>query len=368
VDRHLNPALSSSALSYISNTYPIDCSLGVNPFGAPPQVVKYARGYDGTHLEAYYNYQDIVALTAKISDYIHVDGESIFLGNGSFNLLTTVFFKLLRAGPKIMLGVGPQFVDAVGEWKLAGGTYTSVPLNLAGPDLLPMDALLARLALGDVMVLYLDNPNNPTGFSYPIEQLRTLAVACKRWGTILLIDEAYADFVEMGQSGSSLVKAHDHVIVVRSFSKGFGLASIRLGYAAVHVRLAERFRRITTPFRCSHFSLGAASAALDTLDHLKQSRMKTRVFKANMIELFARHGIEALPSHPDVPIFVAHRTGLNLYQTLLSQSIITEAGSCFVPTRPGFSDAYCRVRIPGSEHHFAHLSYRLQQLPELMQA
>ncbi len=360
--RHLNPALSASKQSYISNTYVIDCSLGVNPFGAPPQVTAYAKAYDGAELAEYYNYQHIVSLTQKISDYIDVDGANIFLANGSFNLLTTIFFKLLRGGAKQMLGVGPQFVDAVGEWKLSGGTYTSVPLQLDTPDVLPIDALEAQLKSGDFSVLYLDNPNNPTGYFFPIAQVRKLAELCRAQGTLLVIDEAYADFVDIHESGFGLVEDFENVIVVRSFSKGFGLASIRLGYTAVHPVLAEHFRRITTPFRCSHFSLGAASAALDNLNHLLHSRQKTRVYKARMVALLARDQIQALPSHPDVPIFVAHQAGSDLYRKFVSQSIITEPGSCFQATHKAFDDSYCRVRIPGDEHHFAHLDYRLDQL------
>lgn len=358
---HLNPALSSSKLSYISDTYPIDCSLGVNPFGPPPAVVDYARAYSGADLAAYYTYREIVALTAKISDYIHVDGAGIFLANGAFNMLTTIFFKLLRSGPKVMLGVGPQFVDAVGEWQLAGGSYTSVPLQMDTAAPLPVAALVKRLAAGDITALYLDNPNNPTGFSFPLAQIRQLAEACRAHGTLLVVDEAYADFVPIAESAFTLVDSFENVIVVRSFSKGFGLASIRLGYAAVHPRLAVQLRRITTPFRCAHFSLGAASAAMDSLDHLEYSRRKTRLFKARMTELFGKHGITALPSHPDVPIFLAHSPGENLHERLRSQGIITEAGSCFAATRADFSDSYCRVRIPGSEHDFAHLSYRLDR-------
>ena len=360
--RQLNPALASSKQSYISNTYMIDCSLGVNPFGPPPQVLDYAKEYSGEHLGEYYNYQHIVALTAKISDYIGVNGANIFLANGSFNMLTTIFFKLLRGGEKKMLGVGPQFVDAIGEWQLAGGTYTSIPLNLDGAEILPLDALMKRVAVGDITLVYLDNPNNPTGYYYPLVHVQRLARCCRDHGVLLVVDEAYADFVESNTESFSLVDEYENVIVVRSFSKGFGLASIRLGYAAVHKDFASYFRRITTPFRCSYFSLGAASVALENLEHIDYSRAQTRVFKKRMINLLARHDIHALPTNNDVPIFVARQDGENLHQKFLSQSIVTEPGSCFAPTLASFDDTRCRIRILGSEHHFAHLSYRLNLL------
>lgn len=362
IEQRLNPNLAQDIQHYVGDFYSIDCSLGSNPFGAPPAAIAWAKADQGDALAPYYDSSAIIDLSLQISDYIHYPAESIFIFNGSFNALSVIFYKILNLPEKRMLGVGPQFVSAVSEWKLSGGEYHSVPLNYddTGPTL-PLDTLIQELHEGDYTVLYLDNPNNPLGYAYSVEELEALCAAAQLTDTFVIVDEAYGDYLPTSRSACTLLDRFSNLICVRSFSKGLGMAAIRVGYACVHPSMAPHFRKISTPFSPAFHSAKVATAGLSDREFFADNIRKTRERKQALCEVLDRWQLRTLPTHPDVPILTVHCPGTNAHQMFLSLRIATESGAHFSMTDARFDASYCRLRIPANHYDIEHINYRLKQ-------
>ncbi len=364
MNKYINPSLDVKNETYVSNDYLIDCSMGSNPFGSPARSQAWIKNYNGEGLAEYYDYSTIVDLTMLIASYVNFRAENVFIGNGSANCLSIIFYKFLNVRNSKMLGVGPQFITAISEWKMAGGEYHSIPLNLDSKPILPVAELCEELKRNDYAVLYIDNPNNPLGYVFSIEDIERLARTCQQTDTFLVVDEAYADYVSIEASAIQLIDQYSNVIVTRSFSKGLGLASIRTGYLVVSDEYIDCFRKIIMPFTPSMLSAKLAIEALQDDLFLQQTIEKTRHFKAELIQVFESNNIKTLATHEDTPIFTVYDKDVDLFALLSSVNIITESGVHFVATNPIFNNSYCRVRIPGNQVDIHHINYRLNHLNE----
>lgn len=114
-------------------------------------------------MDRYYEFSHIVDLSVKVADYIGATPETVYFANGSLAVLSSIFFKVFTERPKHMLGIGPQFVQAISEWRLSGGTYDAVPMDVAGDLDGTVEQLVERIKREAPTLVYLDNPNNPTG-------------------------------------------------------------------------------------------------------------------------------------------------------------------------------------------------------------
>lgn len=356
----INPQLTSEKASYISDLYTIDCRLGTNPFGPPPLAPDFMYSSLLEGVESYYSFDWIARLSVLVSGYTGVPPDQLYFSNGSMPMLSNLFFKMFTREGKTMLGIGPQFVDAVSEWSLSGGSYQSLAMADYADTASLFDALEKKVRIEQPDVVYLDNPNNPTGFAWPKALVRELAAACDEVGSYLLIDEAYGDFLAPESSLISLCCEYNHTLVVRSFSKGLGLAALRLGYVAVPKGLVGVVRNTIIPFTPSLPAIKVACHVLPGIaTYIRTTVDKTREYKAKLIEALEQNGITVLPTHSDTPIFLAHAKNFNLYQWLADKGIQAESGHHFRDTWVPMSHHYCRIRIPGNEHDLAHLCYRL---------
>lgn len=324
---------------------PIDCLLGCGQWGVSPRARAAFEALDADRLVPYPEQFHETLLAPTIFERFGGLGlrhDQLFFGHGSFNLLERVIHKLLRPGR--MLGLGPQFGEIPFEWRLAGGEYQSLPLAAPGYDL-PLAAFEAALTGEGISVVYVDNPNNPLGKQYPREQLEQLAAACAQASAILVVDEAFGDFVDDAQSCARLAASHDNVIVTRSFSKALGLAAERVGYAFFSAPLAEYYRLVDVPFEPG---MVAATLARETLldhDYLARVRVESAEAKAQIARACLDAGLEVLPSHPNVSILTVHSPARDTRRLLRSRGILVKPGSSFGRTHAGWDDSFCRLRV-----------------------
>ncbi len=364
---NINPALSEQLNSYVSSLYTIDCSLGHSPFGAPSSALDCLSQFNTTHISTYNDYSTSVELSVRLGQFLNMSPENIFLGNGSIGCLSSLFFKFFGQNNKKMLGVGPQFVSAVSEWVLSGGDYESVPLDLtaaSGQPHLPIAALLAKIEHSSYTVLYLDNPNNPLGLIYSLDEIEQVVAACLRRDVFVIVDEAYGDYLPVEFSSVHLLEKYSNLIVVRSMAKGFGLAALRVGYMCVHDNLAEHMRKIQLPFSPTFISSKMACTVLNDVSFLHHNIEKVRHLKKLLVSAFEKNGITVLPTHSDVPIFTVFLDNTNLYNRLSEMAIVSENGIHFSTTREEFDGRYCRIRIPADEADICHIDYRLKNYHE----
>jgi histidinol-phosphate aminotransferase len=324
---------------------PIDCAMGYSPWGASPLAVAALRHIDFDVLSRYPEKTHNTLLKPAILDRFHAVGvtkKELFLGHGSFNLIERVIHKLLKVNK--MVGIGPQFTEIPSEFKAGGGSYLPVPLKRS-TYALPVDELEAAVERDPVSILYIDNPNNPTGRFFDRADIERLASTCERLGTVLLVDEAWGDFVDDHESSVHLVGSHINVIVVRSFSKALGLAGERIGYMFMSKPLANYYREIDVPFEPGIIAATLGRETLSDAGFLDYVRGEVRWAKGEITRALHNVGLTVLPNHDGVSIMAVHLPSTDVVQEFRSRGILVQAGSSFAQTHEQWDDSYCRLRV-----------------------
>jgi histidinol-phosphate aminotransferase len=342
---------------------PIDCEVGYSPFGCSPLMLEKIKNTDFAAVAAYgemFYAKTLKPAILKKFAHANLKPKNIFFGHGSFNLAERVIHKFIE--PTSMLGYGPQFNEVPSEMIAAGGEYVPITTNLKNFDF-PLATIINELESDSHSVLYLDNPNNPTGNLLGLDIISELAKIAEKKGTVLLIDEAYGDFVNDQFSAFSLIRERKNLMVIRSFSKGLGLAAQRIGYMAVSDHLIDEcnFAQLDVPFEPSLISAIMAEYVLGDADYLQTIRQKSRKTKKIIVDTLLNARIEVLPTHPDVSILLAHKTDENLYAKFLSKAIKVENGAAYVQTNPIMDNSFVRIRVP-SEDLLDDLIDRIKQM------
>lgn len=319
----------------------LDCSLGTNPLGSPGCVDKLLSKGQFTNPCAYPG--DDIAFKKAISDSWKgvFAPEEVILGTGSIGLIVSLARTFCSPG-SVVLGVAPQFPDGPMHFQFAGASFRTVALF--PPDYRLDITSLIEAMRGDESIIYLDRPHNPTGQASPLPEVESLAEACLRRNSLLVVDEAYGDFLPPEESAVML--SQRSVIVLRSFSKGRGLAGIRTGYAVVRDTEARTFiRKVAPPFSVSSIAIDIAAKSLDDTGFPIRSIEAIKSVKERVLQTISETpGFSAAATHPQVPILLVSSSakGDDLYERLMSQGIRAEAGTCFEPLGP----ESVRIRVP----------------------
>lgn len=328
----------------------IDCEIGYSPFGCSQWMLSNV-GVGKIDFSAVARYPEMFYAELLKPGLIesfskaNLRPENIFFGHGSFNLAERIIHKFIL--PKSMLGYGPQFNEIPSEMEATGGLYRPIPLK--EKFAFPLGEIIDELKTGCHSMLYIDNPNNPTGLLILIEVLRQLISVAESVGTIVLIDEAYGDFVPNECSAFNIAREYSNVMVMRSFSKALGLAAQRVGYMAISDALIQYYSKVDVPFEPTLISAHMAKLTLEDRLYITQVRELTRGCKA-IIELALKQaGIEILPTHPDVSILMAHKPGVNLFSHFQKMSIKVENGVAYARTNSSMNNSFVRIRVPNQE-------------------
>lgn len=237
-----------------------------NESNLPPiQAVQDAICEAGKHAN-YYAEDPTYALSlrGKLAAYTGVKAENIALGNGSIEVLDLLFqIFMSNPGKDEAILMQPDYSAYVPRltffnWKI---NYVS----LAGGLDKAADQVMAVIT-GDTKFVLLSRPNNPMGFVMPQEQIRRMLAT----GKVIIVDEAYVEMADDGTSVSRWVNESDNLIVLRTFSKGFCLAGIRLGYMVAQPELVKYVNRSRHIFNVNLAAMRAGEAAMDHLDEYRK--------------------------------------------------------------------------------------------------
>ena len=316
-----------------------------NPTGPPTAVIKVLeerlRAQPALAWERYPEiYNDSLA-AALAAHHQLPPALRVVCGNGMDNVLETLVRSWLRPGQRVLLP-RPSFryYELVSSW--AGSAIESVAVNYQLPSSAERAAelterLLAALASGgQYQLLWLCSPNNPDGLTLNDEQLTRLLAAAADHGCLTFLDEAYIEYADH-QSRLSWVDRYPRLIVGRTFSKAYGLAALRIGWAALHESLFEDYRRHQTPFSLTNIAALAAKAALSPAAQreLQSSQAQILTDRQWLLGQLSSLGYEALTGAAN---FVAWRAGgrwpggsSELTEALLRRGwIVRAAGESFV--------------------------------------
>lgn len=271
-------------------------------------------------IEGLERYPDQYELVVKLSAYLGVASSQIVLGNGSNDVLDLAARVFLGPGTNAVYAQHAFAVYSIATLS-AGGTCVEVPARDFGHDLQAMRAAISV----DTRLIWLANPNNPTGtfISYP--QIRDF-IASVPADVAVVLDEAYNEYLapEDRADTASWVAEFPNLIVTRSFSKVYGLAGLRIGYAVASEAVADLFNRVRQPFNVNSLALAAATAALDDHAFVAETYQLNRQGMKQLIEGFTALGIGYIPSQGNFVSFAVppEFTGAEVNARLLKQGVI----------------------------------------------
>ncbi len=234
-----------------------------NPLGPSPKAVDAIRSAAAevdTYPKAVH-----VDLTAAIADRWSVDPAQVWLANGGDGALDYLARAMLDPGDAVLVP-DPGFAYYGMSARYHHGIVRTYSVRKARDFTLDVDTVMADYD-GERMV-YLTSPHNPTGSRFAVADIERIASETDD-RTLLVVDEAYHEFAD-GESAVSLLD-RDDVAVLRTFSKAYGLAGLRLGYALVPSAWGSAYRRVTTPFAVNVLACRAGMAALDDDQHLERT-------------------------------------------------------------------------------------------------
>lgn len=288
-----------------------------NPLGPSPKAVQALQAA----LANLHRYPDgnATRLKEKLAKKLGVKPEMIVLGNGSNEVLELAAATFMRPGDHAVISehafvVYDLAVDARGLAK------TVVPAGKNfGHDL----AAMARAVTERTRLLFIANPNNPTGTMVTRSEMDALLESLPD-RVIVVVDEAYFEYVEdpAYPDGVELVKAGARVIATRTFSKIYGLAGCRIGYGVMPARFAEYMNRVRQPFNTNSLAQAAALAALEDDEFIQRSRANNRAGLNYFYREFQRLKIDYIPSVANFVLFKSPRNAKEIYEQLLRHGVI----------------------------------------------
>ncbi|KGQ19408.1 Histidinol-phosphate aminotransferase [Lysobacter dokdonensis DS-58] len=266
-----------------------------NPWGPSPA----ARAAVLDQLHAMHRYPDPLggdlkrALAAKHG----VGLEQLILGNGSHELLMQLAQVFAGAGDEVVASQFGFAVYAIAT-QAAGAALRVAPALPRDHATMPrghdLDAIADAVGPRTKLV-FLANPNNPTGTHLGIAALSRFLERIPP-NVLVVVDEAYAEFVESGESALSLLASHPGLIVTRTFSKAYALAGLRIGFAVAHPALIAVMERVRESFNVNHMGLAAAEAALGDGEHLQWGLARNAEERTRLADALATRGWFVHPS------------------------------------------------------------------------
>ena len=293
-----------------------------NPWGPSPAAIRAIAAMLGN----LHRYPDgsSYSLTRAVADWVGAEPEEIVLGNGSNEVIEFLVKAFVATGDAVITS-HPSFLMYQKFVQVRGGENVIIPMRGMGHDLAAI-----RAAVTDrTRLIFLDNPNNPTGTLIDRASfarfLRDLPET-----VIVVVDEAYVDFVDPAERIDILGCMREPagipaVVSLRTFSKAFGLAGLRVGFGVMHREVADLLHRVRQPFNVSLVAQAGALAALADPAHYDQTLQATRSGRAWLQAEVARLGCRAYPSEANFFLIDVGGDATRLYEAMLYKGVIVRA-------------------------------------------
>jgi len=287
-----------------------------NPLGPSPlALAAIKKAASQVHLypdgNAYYFKQ-------KLAAHLAVDRANLILGNGSNDIIEFLGHALMGPGDDIIVS---EYCFAIYPIvaKLLGANVVTVPARDHGHDLPAMRAAITP----QTKAIFIANPNNPTGTLASADDVRQLIDQTPP-RVVIVMDEAYLEFLENSLDLLPLIRSgqRPNLILMRTFSKIYGLAGLRLGYGIAVPAFISALEKIRQPFNVNLVAQAAGLAALDDAEHVRRTRENNFAGRKFFEEGLAKLGLEYVPSHANF-ILVRVGDGQGVFEALQRAGVIT---------------------------------------------
>jgi histidinol-phosphate aminotransferase len=286
-----------------------------NPLGPSPKVYEaLVMGSKSVH-----RYPDGSAFCLKkaLAKYLNIEEDSLLLGNGSNELLILLAEAVLTPETEVLYAV-PSFVVYPIATQLFGAIARPIPLYENKHDL----KAFANALSSKTRLVFICNPNNPTGTMVSLLAIEAFLKICPPT-VLVVLDEAYYEYVEEKTYFESvqLLNRYSNLVILRTFSKVFGLAGLRIGYGMARPELVETIQRFRQPFSINSLALIAAEAALQDRSHLSKVVQLNKAMREKIQNGLKQLGILAIPSQANFVYFQIQNSS-TIYEKLLNQGVI----------------------------------------------
>ena len=294
-----------------------------NPLGPSPRAVAAIEAA----LPDIFRYPDPLggALKAALAAHLCVDTAQIALGNGSHELLMLVAQCFADANASVVFSEFGFAVFPIAT-AAAGARAIRVPALARDHATMPLGHDLDAMAesiRADTRIVYLANPNNPTGTWFGDAALAAFLARVPAT-TLVVVDEAYHEFVDDPALTSALrfLPKHPNLVVTRTFSKAYALAGLRVGYAIGSSEIIDVIERLRESFNVNSLALAAAEAALGDAEHVARAKAFNRVERDWLTTQLASRGLRVLPSQTNFVLVDFARDAASIEQTLYERGVI----------------------------------------------
>ena len=312
----------------------VDFSANCNPLGTPDKV----RQAVADSLDELVNYPQVgyESLKKAIAQYEQVNKEQVICGNGAAELIYTL---ILALRPRQALVLAPTFAEYEQALENLGCRVDYYGLKREC-SFQPQSDFFDRLT-PQVDVVFLCNPNNPTGLLLEREFLERVLDICDKHQTMLVVDECFLDFVKEPKKYSlkEELSENPHLFLLKAFTKRYAMAGVRLGYGLCqNLDLLERMGRMTQPWNLSVIAQKAGIAALKEEDYVRRGRQIVFQEIERMKQEFQKLGIKTYDSQANYLFFEGPK---DLWEKCLDKGILIRDCSNYT----GLSKGYYRVAV-----------------------
>ncbi len=301
----------------ISNS--IKLASNENPIGPSPSALKAIRDsfHDINRYPDGAGYYLKKALSEKLSASESISEDELILGNGSNELLDIAVKTFLQDGDEAIMAV-PSFIVYSMAVQSVGGRSIQVPLKNYTHDL---EAMAAAVAARTKMV-FIGNPNNPTGTINRKEEFERMMEKIPE-NILVVLDEAYYEYVSDPDYADSMKYLHSkkNVLILRTFSKIYGLAGLRIGYGIAKKEILNDMNRLREPFNTNSLAQRAALAALNDSEHVSHSRNINEAGKKYLYKELGSIGVQYVPTEANF-IYIPIEKAIAVYEGLMKMGVI----------------------------------------------
>ncbi|GAB7387524.1 histidinol-phosphate transaminase [Bacillaceae bacterium] len=292
-----------------------------NPFGFSPRV----REAIAQEIGLLHIYPDGASseLRSALAAFLGVGEEELIFGNGSDEVVQLICRAFLEPGDRTITAA-PTFPQYRSNSVIEGAEVVEIPLKDGVHDLAAMGE-----AIDDkTKIVWICNPNNPSGTIVTEDELTGFLDGVPE-RVLVVLDEAYYEYVtdERYPDSLALLARYPNLVVLRTFSKAYGIAALRIGYGIAGAKIIDLLNRVREPFNNTRLSQKAALAALQDQEFIALCREKNRQGREQLYAGFAKLGLSFYPSQGNFVLVDVKRPADEVFQGLLRRGIIVRSGS-----------------------------------------
>ncbi len=266
----------------------LDFSVSANPFGPPAGIT------EAINSSAIDRYPDSACTQLRnlLASHLGIESSNIIVGNGSMEIIRLITCVFLTRETPSLIAI-PTFGEYEVACHIAGSRVIDYRTDPSNGFKVDIGSFVKLIIENQPAVVFLCNPNNPTGTQMSPEDIDRVLTACNN--SLLVVDEAYISFATDPWSAIALVN-QGNVAIIRSMTKDYALAGLRLGYAVARTDIIDLLRKVCPPWNVNTIAQNAGAVALEDKAHLERCKQDIREAKAFLSQSLHEMGLRPLPS------------------------------------------------------------------------